>query len=360
MTHKSHDNVQTDIFAFLSPDDQEILKPAVQQQHDIKNRKNKLAQSSAPVKKVTVKYEDLQVNLSTCIKYDGVLTPITEYFETEEIQTGIRVSDTDERRPINTEDLRLKLAEEYGEMCDSDYVTLTMPPTSNIIVPQIHGRKRGLSLEDRHGIYASLEQANLEPKYNMYVPSADGYVYHIRNGDVYTSCSKAGRIPIAKQLYEGINFNKPLIPFQVLSAFISISKEFTKQEVEVYGEILLLDGNYTLSIPPQDASKMNVQPIKNSGIADGSIKVMEIHSHHNFPAKPSPQDDESEIGTCLYTIIGKLDEFFPEIQCRVHVNGRFISVNPSKLFSSPFPQNASSYPQVRVIKSDVIHEDSQI
>lgn len=115
----------------------------------------------------------------------------------------------------------------------------------------------------------------------------------------------------------------------------------------------------TLSIPPQEASNMNVLPIKNSGIANGSIKVMEIHSHHNFPAKPSAQDDESEIGTCIYTIIGKLDELFPEIKCRVHVNSNFLSVNPSKLFSSPFLQNTSSYPQVRVINSDVKHEDSQ-
>ncbi|KGP81955.1 MULTISPECIES: hypothetical protein [Paenibacillus] len=332
--------VQGDLFGFLSPEEQTTLTTTTVENEKRKQRKNQLSMNKPATKKENITFETLEVNLETHIKYDGELTPITQYFSNEEIEQGIEDPEAkDGRRTINTEDLRLKLAEEYGEMSDRDYVTLTLFP-NNLIIPQVHGRKRGAST----GVFTSLKEAAADRKYNMYVPSADGHVYHIRDGEVYSVCTKASYVPVCDQLHEGIQFKLPPIPYIILEEFISLCREYSKDQLEIYGEIYFHHvKGYHLSIPHQVVSSENVVPEKTEIDDAQMIKVMELHSHHTLEITPSEQDNNSEIGRCLYTIIGRLDCFFPKISCRVFVDGQYQLVDLNKVFTSPFPPATNAY-----------------
>ena len=54
--------------------------------------------------------------------------------------------------------------------------------------------------------------------------------------------------------------------------------------------------------------------------------VLQIHSHHHYPACFSPTDDADEQGLCLYGVLGKLDSNRPEVGLRVGAYGHFLPV----------------------------------
>ena len=51
-------------------------------------------------------------------------------------------------------------------------------------------------------------------------------------------------------------------------------------------------------------------------------------------------DDQDERGTRLYLVIGRLDQFFPEISARISCGGSFVPIEPSLVLEglhSSFP-----------------------
>jgi hypothetical protein len=55
----------------------------------------------------------------------------------------------------------------------------------------------------------------------------------------------------------------------------------------------------------------------------------------------SEEDDRDEKATRLYTVIGKLDGFVPEIKTRISNGGTFLDIDPAEVFehfSAPFPE----------------------
>lgn len=54
--------------------------------------------------------------------------------------------------------------------------------------------------------------------------------------------------------------------------------------------------------------------------------VLEIHSHHRYPARFSPIDDADEQRLCLYGVLGRLDRDRPEVALRVGAYGYFLPV----------------------------------
>ncbi|KQN96840.1 hypothetical protein [Paenibacillus sp. Leaf72] len=293
--------------------------------------------------------EKFEVNVETRIKYDGDHIALTEYFTPQEIDEGIPDKDNEESitlRPINAEDLRLRLMDEFGEMSEKEYVTMQFFKTPNLVIPIIHARKKGNAATDnRNGVYLSMYDATQNRRRNMYIPSRDGNVYQVRQGSIYTVCRIAKVVPLVDSIREGVTFNLPLIPWTFLHTFISLARHYAvKYCVEFYGEIHWNDTQkkYRIVYPKQIVTKGHVLPDKEhlSNIASESWeweKVMEIHSHHFWDAKPSAQDDRSETGNCLYAIVGKLDEIMPQVTCRIHIDGDFMDIKTTSIFETPFP-----------------------
>ncbi|MBY3621179.1 hypothetical protein HGO21_16635 [Acinetobacter sp. CUI P1] len=296
------------------------------------------------------KSESFEVNAETRIKYDGTLTPITEYFSATEISEGIIDKDGEEGklRKITGNDLRLRMMDECGEMSEEEYCTMVLFKGPNLVVPTIHAKKRGAVLTRFTGIYASLEEASKDGRRNMYIPSADGCVYHIRQSEFFSVSQKAKIVPDTRQIVEGVKITLPRkIDWSFLCRFISASKFFAETyHVELYGEIYwnYNSREYLLVFPQQVASLENVTPLEDDSIIPAIeewVKVVEIHSHHYWEANPSKQDDESETASCLYVIVGTLNNLMPDITCRIHVDGKFFGVNPAEIFESPYDKKYS-------------------
>jgi PRTRC genetic system protein A len=86
-------------------------------------------------------------------------------------------------------------------------------------------------------------------------------------------------------------------------------------------------GGYHLSLPRQATSPTSVvyRPRERT--------VLEIHSHHRFPAYFSPTDDADEQRLCLYGVLGRLDGERPEVTLRVGAYGHYLPVPWESVFA---------------------------
>lgn len=87
------------------------------------------------------------------------------------------------------------------------------------------------------------------------------------------------------------------------------------------------EGGYHLSLPRQATSPTSVvyRPRDRT--------VLEIHSHHRFPAYFSPTDDADEQRLCLYGVLGRLDGEGPEVALRVGAYGSYLPVPWESVFT---------------------------
>lgn len=86
--------------------------------------------------------------------------------------------------------------------------------------------------------------------------------------------------------------------------------------------------------PPQEATEQSVRATDEGRGSSFQRALIEVHSHHAFPAYFSPQDDVAERGFRIYGVIGDLPDH-PAFRVRVGVHGYFWELPPHYFFSSP-------------------------
>jgi hypothetical protein len=82
---------------------------------------------------------------------------------------------------------------------------------------------------------------------------------------------------------------------------------------------------------------------------------MDIHSHNRMKAFFSGIDDKDERATRLYTVIGRLDKYFPDIKTRISNGGKFHDIDPIEVLEfvdSSFPLKWSVNVQFRKQHND--------
>lgn len=136
-----------------------------------------------------------------------------------------------------------------------------------------------------------------------------------------------------------------ILPFNLLFDFIGLARLFGARELEIHADIYFDQDSskFFLDVPGQRINKYWTEVTEEAfNIAlrvEDSIKIGEIHSHHNMAAIPSFQDNRSErVPGMLYIIVGRTSNYFPDIFIR-----RFISeeyghqeLNFEDFFESPF------------------------
>ncbi len=150
----------------------------------------------------------------------------------------------------------------------------------------------------------------------------------------------------------------PKIPFQLLSDFIAIARHYAyTHRTEVHGDLYWSrKGFYYLDIPQQEVHRYWVVPGRpDDELSENMRKIGEIHSHHFMVPIPSPTDDENETAPILYAIVGNMDKFFPDITLRTWHKGVHITLDPQKVFESPFQGFQYDLEQVEI--SDSVMED---
>jgi hypothetical protein len=118
---------------------------------------------------------------------------------------------------------------------------------------------------------------------------------------------------------------------------------------------------FVIDTPEQIVSKTSVYGTENPDyLHERYIHYMDIHSHNSMKAFFSSIDDKYEKATRLYTVIGRLDRYFPEIKTRISNGGKYHEIDPEEVFDYidlPFPKEWKDRVNFRVPHKDVPYEN---
>ena len=212
------------------------------------------------------------------------------------------------------------------------------------VTPMVTAKKKGVATASYKGVFNSVEEAVASGKVISFVPSEDGKVFEVRSNRIGTFIAETNQVSMLNKVKSGFIPALPKIPYQILSQIIAFFKSYITLDGEneamacIYWSVKNLE--YHVYIPKQTVSKARIDTNIPDINEDEYVLVMEIHSHNTMPAVFSYTDNDDEKATRLYTVIGRLNRVFPDINTRISVGGKFVSVEPSDVFegiSDTFP-----------------------
>ncbi len=144
----------------------------------------------------------------------------------------------------------------------------------------------------------------------------------------------SARMPVARcavrglpPLYPACSLRQGPLPQPLWEAIVQTGRALAAAGREV---VLLVQHDrvtgYRLALPPQRVGRIRVI-YRPAGDA-----VLEIHSHHRYPARFSATDDADEQGLRLYGVIGRLDGARPEVALRAGAYGHWLPVPREEVF----------------------------
>lgn len=138
--------MQETLFSFLGEED-----PTPVQASNFQSATKPVAKKKAAGKPTskTVVEEKMELTVESTFYYGGEHHPITDYFNQEEIEEGIRITEGDkagERRPITGEDIRKRMEEEYRELIE-EYTHTVFSKEKNMVLLILQARKKGIHIE---------------------------------------------------------------------------------------------------------------------------------------------------------------------------------------------------------------------
>ena len=167
--------------------------------------------------------------------------------------------------------------------------------------------------------------------------SGHAYDYVLAGNGVYVQAENphlAARVSIAPCHVRGLPALEPAfvlkhgrLPLDLWQHIVAVAQSWA-----VFGQEVLLTVRhdarlgYHLVVPRQATgpTEITYRPAPNV--------VLEIHSHHAYPARFSPVDDADEQRLALYGVLGRLDTAHPQVALRLGVYGYFMPVQWDQVF----------------------------
>lgn len=226
--------------------------------------------------------------------------PLTDWFTEEEITQGIaeQKDDSTEVKKIVGEDIRKKLELRYPSFV-KDLTVIKHDEETNALIPILTVGPKGANKAEG--------QSMIDCPFSF-----AAWEYHLLPG---------GKIPRV-----------------LLMDFITIAQGIShKYGCELHADIYFSkEKGYFMDFPNQKIALELVIPEVNEVMQLTAMKVMEIHSHHQFAAEPSDLDDQSERAFILYGIIGRIESIFPEFYIRTCVADIHYRIDPSLIFAGEY------------------------
>ena len=212
------------------------------------------------------------------------------------------------------------------------------------VKPRVTAQSKGTASAYR-GVFTSLSEAESAGKVISIVPAKDGLVYEIRNTEMGRFITPTVGGELLSDVRAGFIPALPLIPMYMMTQIVTLFRHFAKygNEHEVLVNLYFdkEDRTFIIDVPEQTVTKVSVNSTTNTDYtSDRFIHYMDIHSHNSMKAFFSGVDDTDEKATRLYTVIGRLYKYFPDIKTRISNGGKFMEINPALVFeqiSSPIP-----------------------
>lgn len=176
---------------------------------------------------------------------------------------------------------------------------------------------------------STLPQAGYKPP--VYRLLCEDGVYEIRTNLTGTYVV---RLDSDTTLAEGYYPAVPKAPAGLLAEIVRIFKD--RPETEALIDIVYNRREDTFCLvwnqKTANAGSVDYQPLPDD---DNLILYAEIHSHHKMSAFFSSTDDESERGTGVYGVIGRITGELPEARFRYSCGGHFRELLAEDLFDDP-------------------------
>ena len=197
--------------------------------------------------------------------------------------------------------------------------------------PHIAAQSKGIA--SYKGIFSSLEEMEKAPNVINLVPARDGHVYEIRCLESGRFITRATNIPELSEIREGFHSNLPLIPFELVQQVIGFFRSYMREGAETEALVRVywdrLEERFLLDIPHQKVSKTRIfADIPIDPDWNNLLHYADIHSHNSMAARFSEIDDEDEKANRLYLVMGRLDQYFPEVSARICNGGTFLPIHP--------------------------------
>ena len=217
------------------------------------------------------------------------------------------------------------------------------------VKPRVTAQSKGVvSASAYKGVFANMEDAEEAGKVISILPAKDGKVYEMRKSPMGRFITPIVGCEMLSDVKAGFTpaLGIPRIPVDMTMRIITFFRYFTLQGgdnevlVNIYWDIE--SEAFIADVPEQLVSKVSIHSNGTPKYADEQryIHFMDLHSHNSMKAFFSPTDDKDEKATRLYTVIGRLDKYMPEIKTRISNGGKFHEIDPSEVFeyiARPFP-----------------------
>ncbi|MEK5400109.1 hypothetical protein [Paenibacillus sp. FSL K6-2859] len=322
--------------ANLDDSEREALSDNEQENEDAADE-NELAGNSpsTAIKSAVAKSEEKPVFTSTTfICYAGINRPITKYIALDKLSV------------TTLDDVRKALQKDHPE-CSKGRTKMDWDAKQNIIVPIIiKGSKGAFFIDGSRGFFSTAKEL-VENKEIVNILAAQDGFYEVRENPIGIFVARSNidelqnwegfqqlvsQLPERNSLdqcQEGFKLSLPKIPEHLMLQLLSFFSDYSDLEVEVMGVFYWdrINKKYVVNVPHQKVSKESIDPNYTEFRPD-LMRVAEIHSHNTMRAYFSTIDDNDEVGTMLYGVIGRMIKgdgvIRFDIKTRAGVAGKFL------------------------------------
>jgi len=235
------------------------------------------------------------------------------------------------------------------------------------VKPRVTAQSKGAGASYK-GVFTNMADVDAAGKAISILPAKDGKVYEIRNNELGWFITPIVGCEMLSDVKAGFTrgLDIPLIPMDLIVKIISFFRYFTRHGAD--NEVLVNvywdkeNREFVIDTPAQLVSKTSIHSNENPDYVNGRyIQYMDIHSHNSMRAFFSSADNEDEKATRLYTVIGRLDKYLPEIRTRISNGGKFHEIDPGEVFeyiSKSFPYDWKDKISFREPHKDVENTDA--
>lgn len=203
------------------------------------------------------------------------------------------------------------------------------------VTPTVTAKKKGVASAYK-GMCTSVTEAIMSNKVISFIPSSDGRVYELRKNKIGAFIAPADHVSVLGKVRAGFIPALPKMPNKLLEQAITFFRSFMSEdgdyEAIVYIYWSVEDSKYYIFVPKQQVSGTTIDTTVPELDEEKYILAMEIHSHNHMAAEFSVTDNKDEKVTRLYTVVGRLNKLYPDINTRISVGGKYVEIDPADVF----------------------------
>ncbi len=207
-----------------------------------------------------------------------------------------------------------------------------------VVKPTVKMQKKGECTYK--GIFPRLADARASEKTISFIPARDGQVYERRVTGAGEFITPTSGVTYLDEIRAGFAPALPRIPYVLLSKAISLFRWLMGEGeggrplealIHIYWDREVKQ--FFLHVPEQTVGKQFVDAVLDDELLndDRYLHYADLHSHNDMPATFSPVDDRDERANRVYMVVGRLDQYFPELSVRVCNGGHFCAISPEQV-----------------------------